>query len=193
MVRRRLAAVREYAFIAGMIEKEGGPASDGGGPIPDVREPAEYAGYLLYLAGRLRERALDERLESLGLTATRCRVIGIIRRLKACTMGELSFFSTIDRTTLTRIVDQLTGLGLVERSTPPGDRRKVTLALTAKGNRLHQRALVAIQNVNRTVFSGVPEADLLVASRVLQAAIASVVADPKELRMLLAFDRVSDA
>ncbi|HEX3917802.1 MAG TPA: MarR family transcriptional regulator [Caulobacteraceae bacterium] len=176
-----------------MIGKQRDAADAGQGPIPEDRDPAEYAGYLLYLAGRLRERALDERLDALGLSATRCRVLGIVRRLKACTMGELSFFSTIDRTTLTRIVDQLTALGLVERSTPPGDRRKVTLALTAKGNRLHQRALAAIQNANRTVFAGVPDDDLRHAVSVLQAAISAVLIDPKDIEMLLNFSRASEA
>jgi DNA-binding MarR family transcriptional regulator len=166
-----------------------GAASDGLDPIPEDREPAEYAGYLLQLAARFRESALDQRLAALGLSATRCRVLGIIRRLSDCTMGELSFFSTIDRTTLTRIVDQLAGLGLVERSTPAGDRRKVTLALTAKGARLHQRTVAITGQVNRDVFAVVPEAELREATRVLQAAIASVVTDPGELQMLLAFSR----
>lgn len=176
-----------------MISKEHDAADGGSELFPEDRDPAEYAGYLVYLAGRLRERALDERLEALGLSATRCRVLGIIRRLKACTMGELSFFSTVDRTTLTRIVDQLTALGLVERSTPPGDRRKVTLALTAKGNRLHQRTLAAIQNANRAVFAGVSEPELRQAVGVLQAAIRAVLPDPKEVNMLLTFSRATEA
>ena len=108
-------------------------------------------------------------------------------------MGELSFFSTIDRTTLTRIVDQLAGLGLVERSTPAGDRRKVTLALTDKGARLHQRAIAIIGQVNRGVFAAVPEGRLREATRVLQAAIGSVVTDPTDLQMLLAFSRTRES
>lgn len=174
------------------MKRQSGAQADGLDPIPEDREPSEYAGYLLQLAARFRESALDQRLAPLGLSATRCRVLGIVRRLNDCTMGELSFFSTIDRTTLTRIVDQLANLVLVERNTPAGDRRKVTLALTAKGVRLHQRALDAIGQVNRDVFAAVPEAQLGEATRVLQAAIASMVSDPKELQMLLTFARARD-
>lgn len=170
-----------------------GAANDGFDPPPEDREPSEYAGYLLHLAARLRESALDDRLAPLGLSATRCRVLAIIRRLSDCTMGELSFFSTIDRTTLTRIVDQLAGLGLVERSTPAGDRRKVTLALTDNGARLHQRAIAIIGQVNRGVFAAVPEGRLREATRVLQAAIGSVVTDPTDLQMLLAFSRTRES
>ena len=76
---------------------------DDDAPIPEDRDVREYAGYLLQIAARYREAALDESLAALGLNATRCRVLGIIRRLKSCTMGELAFFSTVDRTTLTRV------------------------------------------------------------------------------------------
>jgi DNA-binding MarR family transcriptional regulator len=175
-----------------LSEDELEASGEGLEPAPESREPAEYAGYLLYLAARFREAALDERLQGLGLNATRCRVLGIVRRLKSCTMGELSFFSTIDRTTLTRIVDQLTALGLVERSTPPGDRRKVTLTLTPKGARLHQRATAQIRQVNHTVFSSIPEDRLREATRVLQSAIGSVVMERRELDMLLTFARAPD-
>jgi DNA-binding MarR family transcriptional regulator len=80
---------------------------------PGYRESHEYAGYLLQLAARLREAALERHLAPLGLTIARGHVLGVIRRLKACTMGELAFFTTIDRTTLTRIIDQFFAQGLV--------------------------------------------------------------------------------
>jgi DNA-binding MarR family transcriptional regulator len=167
-------------------------ASEGDQPIPEDREVREYAGYLLQIAARYREAALDEGLAALGLNATRCRVLGIIRRLKSCTMGELSFFSTVDRTTLTRVVDQLTSIGLVERGATPGDRRKVILTLTAKGVRLHQRSLGIIREVNQGVFADIPEDRLRAATLVLRAAIGSVVADPHELKMLLTFSRATE-
>jgi DNA-binding MarR family transcriptional regulator len=147
---------------------------------------------LLQLAGRFREAALDRSLAQLGLNATKCRALGIIRRLKSCTMGELAFFSTVDRTTLTRIVDQLTAVGLVERGAAAGDRRKVILTLTAKGSRLHQKSIGVIQDVNRNVFADVPEDRLRAATRVLQVAIASVVIDEQDLQMLLTFSRTPD-
>jgi DNA-binding MarR family transcriptional regulator len=162
-------------------------------PVPEDRDIKEYAGYLLQLAARYREASLDRSLAAVGLTATRCRVLGIVRRLTSCTMGELAFFSTIDRTTLTRIVDQLTALGLVERGAAAGDRRKVLLTLTAKGVRLHEDSLGLIRDVNEGVFAGVPEDRLHAAAGVLQAAIASVVSDPKDLKMLLTFSRADEA
>jgi DNA-binding MarR family transcriptional regulator len=183
----------ELRIHAAMTSRQSSAAPDGFDPTPEDREPSEYAGYLLQLAARFRESALDRQLAPLGLTAARCRVLGIVRRLSGCTMGELSFFSTIDRTTLTRIIDQLAAQGLVERSTPAGDRRKVTLALTAEGLGLHQRALATIAQVNRSVFAAVPETQLKEATRVLQAAVASVVTDPKERQMLLAFSRATEA
>ncbi|HEY3798005.1 MAG TPA: MarR family winged helix-turn-helix transcriptional regulator [Caulobacteraceae bacterium] len=160
---------------------------------PGFREPHDYAGYLLQLAARLREDALEAHLAPLGLTVARGHILGVIRRLKACTMGELAFFTTIDRTTLTRIIDQFFAQGLVERHTPAGDRRKVTLSLTAKGRGLHQRGIAAIADINRQVFEGAPEGALDHALRQLQATIAAAVPDAKQREMLLTFSRGTEA
>lgn len=162
----------------------------GSAPAPAAENDlAWYAGYLLQLAARCREEALDAQLVELGVTSARWRVISTIGRVAGCTMGELAFFSTIDRTTLTRMADQLIRMGLVARSTPPRDRRKVTLALTQRGERLFRRGLVAIENVNRAVFASIPDEKLRQTIDVLQGVVASVVDEPRELEMALTFSR----
>jgi len=163
-------------------------------PPADTRQVlAEYAGYMLQLATRLREAALDAQLAPAGLTITRLRVLAIIDRRKACNMGELAFLSSIDRTTLTRTVDQLTAQGLVERITSPTDRRKVTLSLTAKGRSLHRKSQPAVAEVNRRVFTGVSDAQLGQMIVTLRQAIAAVVTDPRELDILVNFAASSRA
>ena len=153
---------------------------------------AWYAGYLLQLAARYRDETLDAQLAELGLTSARWRVISTIGRVEGCTMGELAFFSTIDRTTLTRMADQLIRMGLVTRSTPPGDRRKVSLALTPKGEQLFQRGLAAIEEVNRVVFASISDDKLRVTIDALQGVIASIVDEPRELQAALTFSRPGD-
>jgi DNA-binding MarR family transcriptional regulator len=168
------------------------PAVDRFEAPPEGRELTEYAGYLLHLAARLREKVLDDGLAPLGLNATRFRVLSIVQRLRLCTMGELSMFSTVDRTTMTRLVDQLTEQGLVERHTPPDDRRKVTLKLTPAGGRLYKRALSMIQKVNHAVFIGIADEQLQRMTDVLRTVLGSVIDDPKTLEMLLTFSRAEE-
>jgi DNA-binding MarR family transcriptional regulator len=163
-------------------------ANDPATPPENMREVlAEYAGYMLQLATRLREAALDAQLAQDGLTITRLRVLAIIDRRKACNMGELAFLSSIDRTTLTRTVDQLTAQGLVERVTSPTDRRKVTLSLTAKGRTLHRKGRPAVSAVNRRVFGEVSDAQLGQMIVTLRQSIAAMVTDPRELDILVNF------
>lgn len=160
---------------------------------PEGRELNEYAGYLMQLAARFREKALDDALEPLGVNAMRSRVLSILRRLQPCTMGEVAFFSTIDRTTLTRVVDQLTRQGLVQRQTPADDRRKVTLTLTSDGHSLVERATATIQSVNRAVYGDISDEHLQRATGVLRAVLAATVTDPRALEMLLTFSRTEES
>jgi len=168
------------------------PASDGLDPPPEGRPLNEYAGYLMQLAARLREKALDDALSPLGLNATRFRALSIVQRLQPCTMGELSFFSTVDRTTMTRVVDQLTEQKLVERETPPDDRRKVTLKLTPSGLSLYQQGAGVVEKVNRVVYAGVDLEHLQRLTETLRTILSTVIEDSKTLEMLLTFSRDAD-
>jgi len=154
---------------------------------------AEHAIYVLQLVARLREQALDAELAAIGLTANRLRVLSLVRRMKTSTMGELAFLSGIDRTTLTRTVDQLTEAELVARQDAPRDRRKVALALTPKGERLHRKSISAVTAANQAVFGSVSDERLRETIRVLTDAIADLVTDPRERETLLSLARRSRA
>src|SRR5689334_5589804 len=79
---------------------------------------AEYAFYLIFYIQRWRDTTLDETLKGTGLNVTRWRTLAVIERIEDCTMSQLAHFTAVDRTTLTRSVDQLVKAGLVHRWTP---------------------------------------------------------------------------
>jgi DNA-binding MarR family transcriptional regulator len=154
---------------------------------------AEHAAYVVQLAAQLREQALDAALAPIGLTSNRLRVLSIIQRMKSSTMGELAFLSGIDRTTLTRTVDQLTAAELVTRGDAPRDRRKVALTLTAKGARLHRSAMPMAAEVNATAFAGISDERLREAIKALRDMIGQLVTDPRDLETLMSLDRTARA
>jgi MarR family transcriptional regulator, transcriptional regulator for hemolysin len=154
---------------------------------------AEHAAYVVQLAAQLREQALDAALASIGLTSNRLRVLSIVRRMKSSTMGELAFLTGIDRTTLTRTVDQLTAAELVTRREAPRDRRKVALVLTPKGARLHRSAIPMAAEINRTAFADISDERLREAIKVLRDAIGQLVTDPRDLETLMNLDRTARA
>jgi len=103
---------------------------------PDGELPlgaSEYFFYLLFQVARQRDLFCDKALAACGLNMAQWRSLAIVRRMEVCTMSSLARYSTIERTTLTRAVDQLVGRGLVERWVPESDRRQVNLSLSELG------------------------------------------------------------
>lgn len=140
--------------------------------------PPEYFFYLLFQAQRQRDIALDRRLAPVGLNLAQWRTLAIIRWIEDCTMTQLARYSTVDRTTLTRAVDQLVDRGMIERWTPDRDRRQVNLALTDQGEAVYGQAVAIMIGHNVQVLDGVDSARLRDAARVLQITLMRLVDDP---------------
>jgi DNA-binding MarR family transcriptional regulator len=148
-----------------------------------------YLFHLFTTIARLRDSRLDKALRPLGLNVTRHRAIAVIALLEPCTMSELADLSAIDRTTMTRIVDQLVARDLAERATTSEDRRQVLLHLTAEGRAVYSKALKVIGEVNRTALAGLPEDVLTILARAQQSILTNLAPDPERARRLLDFRR----
>ncbi len=142
---------------------------------------SEYIFYLMLQTVRRREAALSRAMRPIGLTAAKWHAGAVLRRLNGCSMAELAHLSAVDRTTLTRIVDQLVGDGLAERGAAPGDRRRVMIRLTERGVKLIDRARSVSRSFNEEVLDGTEEAHQLAALRLLQHVLANMIADDDEI------------
>lgn len=152
---------------------------------------AEYLFYLKLQATRRREAALSEVFRAIGLTIPKWRALAVIRRTGACTMSELAHLSSVDRTTLTRIVDQLVEEGLVNREASAMDRRVVHLNLTNDGSKLAEEGSLANRAFCRRVLKGVPEEQLTEAVRVLQTAVDNMIVEDDVAYGVLTYQRTS--
>ena len=151
--------------------------------------PTEYLFYLLFHAARGRDLHFERALRRAGLNVARWRALAVIRRMGECTMTELALYSTIDRTTLTRAVDQLAAQGLVDRTVPHRDRRKVCLSLTPAGEALYAKAVPLLLAGNAELLQGCSEVEIRSAARLLQAAIRRMTDDPKTADLVIDFGR----
>jgi DNA-binding MarR family transcriptional regulator len=151
-----------------------------------------YVFHLFAVVTRHREARLETALKPVGISLSRHRALSVIFTLEPCTMSELADYSAVDRTTLTRTVDQLVDSGLVERTTPREDRRQVVLTLTELGRRTCRRALRAIYGVSRELLAGIAEADQRVVARSLEAMLGRLVDDPAMLQRLTLRDGAAD-
>ena len=154
-------------------------------------ETATYLFHLLVAIDRQRDLRLDERLRALGLTVPRYRAIGVIARLEPCTMSELADYSVVERTTMTRIVDQLVSEGMAERSSTAADRRKVLLTLTSAGRALYTQAVAIIRELNREMVEGIPRSvqDAVIGAE--ETMLRNLVLEPGLADRLMQFRRDS--
>lgn len=118
-----------------------------------------YLVNLLVAVGRTRDMEIDKALKPTGLSVTRFRTLVVISRLPDCTMSELATVSTMDRTGLTRTIDQLIRDGLVTRKTEPDDRRKVRIALSPRGEAALAAAVPIAGAVNGRSLDGLSDDD----------------------------------
>lgn len=71
-----------------------------------------------------------------GVTTAQCHALYELRGIEKMSLNDLAESLRLDKSTVSRSVDTLVGGGLVVRGPDPGDRRCVTLRLTAAGRRV---------------------------------------------------------
>ena len=97
------------------------------------------AGYLLYKAGVIGQRAFDEAFSSVGLTAREFLVLSFAADA-SLSQQDVARRLGIDPTLVVGVVDDLEGKRLLRRDKDPSDRRRYLLTVTAKGNTLLAKA-----------------------------------------------------
>jgi len=145
--------------------------------------------HLLASAATYRDRELDRRFEPLGLTVEKYRAMLAIARFTDCTMTELSQFTFIDRTTLTRMIDQLVARGWVTRGHAPRDRRHVVLALTPEGLAVGTQAVDVLTAANVEAVAGASPDQVETVIQTLQVVLRNLIPDPEQLVRVLTMRR----
>lgn len=145
--------------------------------------------YLLFQIVRHRDAQFGAEIAPLGLSLAGWRTLAVVRRIGACSMKDLSRYSTIDRTTLTRSVDQLVEDGLIDRRVPASDRRLVVLSLTDAGEQLYGEAVRKLVAFNRRLLVGIDADAQRKLARVMEGVLGNLVADPTEAAAVIRFGR----
>jgi DNA-binding MarR family transcriptional regulator len=112
---------------------------------PIVRTPRSSLTDVLYRVEQQRRALLAEALMPRDLNLTQWIALCILAKTRPCTMTELAQACAVDRTSLTRTIDNLVSRDLVVRSTPPRDRRTVLVEASADGKRLAAEVLTEVE------------------------------------------------
>jgi len=115
----------------------------------------------LIRATRRYRLASDLRLRALGLSdATALPVVMLNRLGDGVRQGALAEEIGVQGPSLVRLIDQLQGMGFVERTEDPSDRRARLLNLTPAGRDHAAQAEAALDDLRADLFAGASEADL---------------------------------
>jgi DNA-binding MarR family transcriptional regulator len=149
----------------------------------------EYLFYLVTQVQSRRVRNFTPALDALGLSIAHWRALSAINRLGGCLMSELAEFTTVDRTTLTRTVDQLVDCGLVMRSTSADDRRLVRVDLTEQGRSVFAMAMDALVQQHEQTLKGLDPQELRMLRSLLQRILRNLVPNDALFSQVLNFKR----
>ncbi|MBS0410308.1 MAG: MarR family transcriptional regulator [Proteobacteria bacterium] len=136
-------------------------------------DEADYLFHLMVAVTRYRDADLEKAVKPLDLNLSYYRAMVVMAHFAPCSMSELADFSMVDRTTLTRTVDQLVARGLVERGPAKVDRRQVMLTLTESGWARYLMAQEVVRSRNETLTAGLSPHLVRAMIRAQQALVTS--------------------
>ena len=126
--------------------------------------PGKALGLLVHDVGRLLRRRIDAKAQGLGLTSAQWRVLSAVFRTEylnqePLNQAALADLMDVEPITLSRIIDKLETIGLVERRPHPSDRRIWQLRLTelARPKLAELRKLGEFTRAE--ALAGVPDSD----------------------------------
>jgi DNA-binding MarR family transcriptional regulator len=127
-------------------------------------------------------RVLNDTSTGEGLTPTQYSVLGLVRVRGPIGLAELTELEGVNPTMLSRIVKALDERGLIRRMPDPDDMRAARVAVTADGERVHNRVRNQRTQVLFDCLHGLPPdtADMLLAAVPDLEALAEALKPPSK-------------
>jgi DNA-binding MarR family transcriptional regulator len=136
------------------------------------RPTLDLASYLPYLVNRLGNALVADMsanaLAQHGLTIDLWRVLAVLSDRGAQRQIDLVGMTSIDASTVSRLVTRLVRLGLATRERSATSSREVVIDLTAKGRTLVGRIIPMALRLEQRAAAGIPPKDLAVVKRALR-------------------------
>jgi DNA-binding MarR family transcriptional regulator len=132
-----------------------------------------YLPYLLNRAGARIAASFSDKVRPLGATLQMWRVLAALRDQNGRRMGDLSMTTSIEVSTLSRLVDNMEEKGLVGRRRDPQDARAIVLHATPAGRRLTQRIVPIAERYEAVALAGFNAAE----TEILKAALRRLYAN----------------
>lgn len=134
----------------------------------------DYVPYLLNRAGARIAASFAEEVRPFGITLPMWRALAALTDRDGQTVGELSLRTSIEISTLSRVLDGLQRRKLIERKRAEADGRVVTLHLTAAGRTMTRRVIPIAERYERVAIAGLSPRDVETLKRLLRTLYANM-------------------
>ena len=135
------------------------------------RPQLDLANYLPYLINRvgtaIAATYTGDTLAPQGLTLDMWRVLAALSNNGGQRQVDLSAMTSIDVSTMSRLVSRLVRLGLVTRSRSQTSNREVVVALSAKGRALVQKLIPIARDLEKKASAGLSAKEMAEVKRLL--------------------------
>jgi DNA-binding MarR family transcriptional regulator len=145
-----------------------------------------YLPYLLNRAGFAASAAFADALAEHSLTVPAWRVLAVLMHGDRARVGELAERTSIEFSTLSRLIDALQRRGLVARKQAADDARAVHVALTARGRAVAQRLLPEAVALEQRMSAGMSAAEIRDLRRLLDKLYENIGGEAGAQRSALA-------
>ena len=152
-----------------------------------MRDPKlNLSDFLPYLVNRvgviMAEQFGAETLAAHGLSIAMWRVMAVLASAGGQRQIDLADLTSIDASTLSRIVTRLVRLGLVTRARSASSNREVVVSLSAKGSALVARLIPRAREIETEAAAGLSAEELAVVKRCLRRIYGNMKGRPAALR-----------
>ncbi|MFK5977486.1 MAG: MarR family winged helix-turn-helix transcriptional regulator [Rhizobiaceae bacterium] len=115
-----------------------------------------------YLMNRIMGRwnaNLQERMSTRGLTVVKMRTLAVLSVIPELTVSQLSVYSVIEQSTLSRSLDAMVEQGFINREPGKNDGRVREIVITTKGREAFEAFWPDMYENYNNLFLGVEEAE----------------------------------
>ena len=135
------------------------------------------ASYAPYLMNRIMGRynaSLRAEMAELGLTTPKMRALAVLSVLDGPLIRELSVYTVVEASTLSRALDQLQADGLIRREADGSDSRATRIYATEAGRATFDVLWPHMADAQGRMFKGVPDAERRAFVGTLQKMLANI-------------------
>lgn len=135
---------------------------------------ANYAPYLMNRIMGLYNASLRAEMAELGLTTPKMRTLAVLSVIDGLLIRDLSVYTVVEQSTLSRALDQLSAEGLIRRENDPDDSRATRVFITDEGRAAFETLWPRMVESYARMFRGIAEEERRAFTGTLQKVLGNI-------------------